>query len=153
MNWTSHCRRISLAFLATIFFADCATGATFRYRLSGDWNTITDGVSEGWGLNPNNNGSPGIGLPGAGDDARINWGGNTVDVTSSVPAVSRVQIGVDESGTLAVKNGGVLTADLDILAGNNNANATGTLIVENGGEVNVVVPPSTSELPSALSVR
>jgi hypothetical protein len=88
-------------------------------------------------LNPNNNGSPGIGLPGAGDDARINWGNNTVTVSSAVPAVNRVQIGVDESGNVEVNSGGVLTADLDILAGNNNANATGTLTVNDGGIVNV----------------
>ena len=74
--------------------------AVFRYRLSGNWTTVTDGVGEGWGLNPNNNGSPGIGLPGGADDARINWGGNTVTVDSAVAAVDRVQIGVDESGGL-----------------------------------------------------
>lgn len=137
MNWTTRGCRIGLTLLLMAFVADCAMGATFRYRLSGDWTTVTDGVGEGWGLNPNNNGSPGIGQPGAADDARINWGGNTVNVTSDVTEVSRVQIGVDESGTVAVKNDGVLTAGLDILVGNNNANATGTLIVEDGGEVNV----------------
>jgi hypothetical protein len=114
-----------------------ADAATFRYRASGDWSTVTDGVGPGWGLNPNNDGSPGIGLPGATDDARINFGNNTVDVTSAVPAVSRVQIGVDEPGIVEVENGGVLTANLDVLAGNNNANATGTLIVKDGGQVDI----------------
>ncbi|MEQ8846709.1 hypothetical protein [Botrimarina sp.] len=111
--------------------------ATFRYRLSGDWTAVTDGTSAGWGLNPNNDGSPGAGLPGASDDARINFGNNTVSVTSAVPAVNRVQIGVDESGIVVVENGGVLTANQDVLAGNNNSNATGTLIVNDGGVVDV----------------
>ncbi|MEQ8837909.1 MAG: hypothetical protein RID07_13975 [Lacipirellulaceae bacterium] len=108
--------------------------ATLRYRASGDWTQITDGATPGWGPNPV---GVGTSLPGAGDDARINFGGNTVQVTSTVPTVSRVQIGVDESGILIVQNGGNLTANLDILAGNNNANATGTLTVNDGGTVNV----------------
>ena len=113
---------------------------TFRYRLSGDWETITDGTSEGWGLNPNNSGAPGTVLPGGNDDARINWGGNTVSVNTAVPTVNRVQIGVDESGTVEVNNGGSLTtsgSNGDLLAGNNNSNATGTLIVNSGGTVDV----------------
>jgi len=117
--------------------ADQSRAATYRYRLSGDWQTVTDGVSEGWGLNPNNNGSPGLGLPGAVDEARINWGNNTVSVNTAVPTVNRVAIGVDESGIVQVNSGGILTAAQDILAGNNNANATGTLIVNDGGIVNV----------------
>jgi hypothetical protein len=117
--------------------AGMANGATFRYRLGGDWTSITDGTSAGWGLNPNNDGSPGAGLPGAGDDARINWGGSTVTVSTAVPVVSRVQIGVDESGVVEVNSGGVLSASLDILAGNNNPNATGTLRVNSGGVVDV----------------
>lgn len=125
----------AVALLATT--VDQAAAATFRYRLSGDWTAVTDGTTAGWGLNPNNDGTPGAGLPGAGDDARINWGGNTVTVTSAVPAVNRVQIGVDESGIVQVDNGGTLTANQDVLAGNNNPNATGTLNVNNGGVVNV----------------
>lgn len=107
----------------------------FRYRLSGDWSTITDGTGPGWGLNPNNDGSAGAGLPGSMDQARINWGGNTVTVSSVVPEVNRVMIGVDESGTVEVLAGGDLYSNQDVLAGNNNANATGTLIVRDGGLV------------------
>lgn len=114
-----------------------AQGATLRYRLSGDWQDITDGASAGWGLNPNNDGSPGTALPGAGDDARINWGGNTVTVNSPAPTFGRLQIGVDEAGIVEVNSGGVITTTGDVLAGNNNANATGTLIVKTGGVVNV----------------
>lgn len=123
--------------VAALLLADVSNAATLRYRQSGDWTQITDGTGPGWGLNPNNDGSPGSALPGAADDARINWGGNTVSVNSNVPTVNRVQIGVDESGTVEVNSGGVLTAGQDILAGNNNANATGTLVVNDGGVVNV----------------
>lgn len=138
MNNTTRGTLIAACALATVLMmADQSRAATYRYRLSGDWQTVTDGVSEGWGLNPNNNGSPGLGLPGAVDEARINWGNNTVSVNTAVPTVNRVAIGVDESGIVQVNSGGILTAAQDILAGNNNANATGTLIVNDGGIVNV----------------
>ncbi len=127
----------AVALLAVLVMASQSDAATLRYRLSGDWSVVTDGTGPGWGVNPNNSGSPGAALPGASDDARINWGGNTVTVTSVVPTVDRVQIGVDESGTVVVDNGGVLTSVRDVLAGNNNANATGTLTVKDGGQVNV----------------
>ena len=108
--------------------------AIFRYRASGDWTLITDGATPGWGPNPNGVGST---LPGGSDDARINFGGNTVTVTTAVPTVNNVQIGVDESGTVVVDNGGTLSANLDVLAGNNNSNAKGDLVVNSGGTVNV----------------
>lgn len=127
---------LALAVVGSTLVASQAEADTFRYRQTGNWTDVTDGTTPGWGLNPNNNGSPGS-LPGLGDDARINWGGNTVTVDSAVGEVSRVQIGVDESGTVVVANGGVLTATLDVLAGNNNANATGTLEVQSGGTVNI----------------
>lgn len=123
------------AVLASAFIAATeSSAAIFRYRASGNWTQITDGSSPGWGPNPVGVGTT---LPGAGDDARINFGNNTVTVDSSVPAVSRVQIGVDESGNVDVNNSGVLTTNLDLLAGNNNSNATGTLNVNDGGIVNV----------------
>lgn len=139
MTWQQLSGRIAaLLVIAAVGAADQADAATFRYRISGDWQDVTDGPSNGWGLNPNNDGvTPGPGLPGAGDDARINFGNNTVTVTTSVPTVNRVQIGVDESGTVEVNSGGVLTTGTDLLAGNNNSNATGTVVVKNGGIVNV----------------
>lgn len=138
-------RAMVVSILATLLVAvlvmtEDSSAATLRYRQSGDWTTITDGTGPGWGLNPNTNGSPGVSLPGGSDDARINFGNNTVTVTSAVPTVNRVQIGVDESGIVEVNSGGVLTtsgANGDLLAGNNNANATGTLTVNDGGSVNV----------------
>ena len=36
--------------------AGMAQSEVFRYRLSGNWATVTDGTTEGWGLNPNNDG-------------------------------------------------------------------------------------------------
>jgi len=47
-------------------------------------------------------------------------------------------IGVDESGVVVVESGGILTGGGGgVYAGHNNANATGTLTVNNGGIVNV----------------
>lgn len=109
---------------------------THRYRLSGDWSKVAAVSDAGWGLNPNNEGTAGASLPAASDEARINWAGNTVTVSSEVPVVNKVGIGVDESGTLLVASGGVLTAT-DIVAGNNGAGVTGKLIVHSGAKVNV----------------
>jgi hypothetical protein len=114
-----------------------ANAETIRYRMSGDWNKVAGAADAGWGVNPNNDGTPGVSLPGAEDDARINWAGNTVTVSSAVPSVKKVEIGVDENGTVVVANGGVLTAATDIFAGNNSSNATGRLIVVSGGKVSV----------------
>lgn len=135
MNWLKPASRLAaiIAVVAAVA-ADRADADVLRYRASGDWTAITDGSSPGWGPNPTGVGTT---LPGAGDDARINFGNNTVTVTSAVPTVNRVQIGVDESGIVEVNSGGVLTTATDLLAGNNNSNATGTLIVNNGGVVQV----------------
>ncbi|MFZ9940939.1 MAG: hypothetical protein ACO3F7_02185 [Luteolibacter sp.] len=110
---------------------------TFRYRLSGDWSKVAGASDAGWGVNPNDDGTVGTTLPGAEDDARINWGGNTVTISNAAPAVKRVEIGVDESGTVVVAGTGSLTASNDVIAGNNNPNAIGRLIVQSGGKVNV----------------
>lgn len=126
-----------LALIAGVGIAAATARAeVFRYHASGNWDNVSMGDS-GWGLNPNNPAVPDGSLPGGSDDARINFGNNTVTVDSTVPTVSRVQIGVDESGQVVVENNGVLTANLDVLAGNNNSNATGTLTVNDGGVVNV----------------
>lgn len=138
-------RLISLSLilvLALITTVDQAQAETFRYRLSGNWTTVTDGTSEGWGLNPNNDGSPGAGVPGMDDEARINFANNTVTVDSVVPEVNRVLMGVDEGGILEVNAGGVLTATQDVIAGNNRfANFDvpfeAKLVVNDGGVVNV----------------
>lgn len=130
-------RTMPISIIASFGIA-CVTAQAevFRYHASGNWDNVSMGDS-GWGLNPNNPAVLDGSLPGENDDARINFGNNTVTVDSAVPTVGRVQIGVDESGQVVVEDNGVLTANLDVLAGNNNANATGTLTVNAGGVVNV----------------
>lgn len=120
--------------------ANLADGAVFRYNTSGDWTQTSNTGSgpAGWGPNPNNNGVTPGSLPGAGDQARINWGGNTVTVSTAVPTVSRVMIGVDENGNVDVLSGGVLSSTGNVLAGNNNAAVNNAnLFVRDGGTVNV----------------
>ena len=122
--------------------ASMAEGEVFRYHQGGDWSKASNGAADpiGWGLNPNNTGEIGS-LPGAADQARINWGGNTVVVSTTVPTVNKVMIGVDENGTVDVISGGVLTAsgeNGDVLVGNNNEKVTdANLIVRDGGSVDV----------------
>lgn len=130
---------LAAAVVGTSMVAVQAESAVLRYQKSGDWTALSDANPDdvlrtpGWAANPV---GPAVGsLPGASDDARINFGGNTVTVTTSVPTVDRVQIGVDESGIVTVNAGGVLTAN-SLRAGNNNAAATGTLNVNDGGIVN-----------------
>jgi hypothetical protein len=110
--------------------AGVTQGANIRYRQSGDWTqTAPLNTGSGW--------QSVSAQPGLSDEARINWGGNTVTVTTTTDTVNRVAIGVDESGTVEVQSGGILNVFQDLLAGNNNVAATGTLTVNNGGLVNV----------------
>lgn len=120
--------------------ASLAEGEVFRYHQGGDWSKASNGAADpiGWGINPNNPAADPGSLPMDADEARINWGGSTVIVSTAVPAVGRVMIGVDENGTVEVASGGVLTSNGDVLAGNNNANVDdANLIVRDGGVVNV----------------
>ncbi len=128
---------VAVAMTAVFVMVEESRAATLRYRQSGDWTAITDGATPGWGPN---GGGAGAALPGADDVARINFGNNTVTVSSAVGPISEVQIGVDESGTVEVVTGGVLNATGtlgDVIAGNNKTGVTGTLNVRNGGAVNV----------------
>ena len=136
MKTTIRNATIVCALAGVLAMASQSSADTFRYRLGGDWNTVFT-VSEGWGPNPNNPGVPGGRVPIAGDEARVNYGGATVAVTTATPVPGpRVMIGVDESGVVVVESGAILTGN-DVLAGNNNANATGTLTVNYGGIANV----------------
>ena len=128
-------RYLAVALFACLNTA-IAQAETLRYRLSGYWSKVADADGAGWGVNPNTPGTPGANLPEASDAARINWGGNTVTVSTAVPGVSQLQIGVDESGTVVVASGGVLEA-AELSAGNNGPNAVGSLSVQNGGQVRV----------------
>jgi len=117
-----------------------ADGAVFRYNGSGSWNDISNGPGDptGWGENPNNPPANPGSLPGDGDTARINFGGNTVTVDSAVPSTRIVQIGVDENGNLEIASGGSLTTTGHTFVGNNNPNVTSaSLTVLNGGSMNV----------------
>jgi hypothetical protein len=103
-----------------------AHGATIRYHGSGSWDKLEGvGQTEGW-----QSATP----PGPADTVRANWGGNTVTLDYET-SVGRFQIGVDESGTFHVLNGGTLHAASGNKVGNNN-NCTGTLLIDAGGTVN-----------------
>lgn len=116
--------------------AATAPGATIRYRQSGDWTlTAPEDVGPGW-----QNVSA---VPTVADLGRINWGNNTVTVTTT-ETIGKLQVGVDEMGNLVIASGGSLTTvagsgqngDVTIGQGNNPA-GTGTMVVESGGTLNV----------------
>jgi len=121
--------------LAGVMTAGVVEGADIRYQGSGDYFDFLAAGNVGPNGWQNVAGVPG--LPGAADSARFNWGGNTVTLAGLAPDVFRLQMGVDEPGTLEVNSGGSITALQDVYAGNNNVNATGTLTVNDGGIVNV----------------
>lgn len=123
----------------------CSAGAaTMRYRTSGSWDQIAVGTWDGskyvytgtgW-TNNTNTATPPTSVPGAADTARINWGGwagNTVTLDYAAPTITAFNLGVDESGTLAVGSGGSITSTGQNKVGNNNW-TTGKLVI-NGGTV------------------
>lgn len=131
---------LAIAVVGSSMVAMQAESAVLRYQKSGDWNELSDANpndvdrTPGWAGNPV---GPAVGsTPGSADDARINFGGNTVTVTTVTDTVNRLQIGVDESGIVEVDSGGVLNVN-SLRAGNNGAAATGTLNVNDGGVVNI----------------
>jgi hypothetical protein len=112
-----------------------AMAATIRYRESGDWTqTAPLNTGPGW-----QNVSA---VPTTGDIGRINWGDNTVTVTT-IETIGRLQVGVDEKGNFVIANGGALTTvagsqngDVTIGQGNNPI-GTGTMSVQSGGSLTV----------------
>ncbi|VGO12811.1 hypothetical protein PDESU_01365 [Pontiella desulfatans] len=112
----------------------CADAATIRYKQSGNWTFTTNDTANayGWQL-------PGT-LPTSADTVRANWGGNTI-VLDSTQTVGKFELGVDDSGTLHVQNGGNLTNTLtNVTIGNNLPSSdvrdvTGTLNIDSGGVV------------------
>ena len=122
--------------LLGVMVAGQALGATIRYRQSGDWTqTAPLNDQPGW-----QNVSS---VPTTADLGRINWGNNTVTLTTA-ETIGRLQVGVDEQGNLVIANGGTLTTvagsgqngDVTIGQGNNPA-GTGTMSVQSGGTLNV----------------
>ncbi|QEG36373.1 hypothetical protein [Bythopirellula goksoeyrii] len=106
---------------------------TLRYRTGGAWENVSDGITPGWGVNPD---QPGSSVPVAGDEARVNWAGSTVTLDYAAPAFERLLIGVDEAGTMEVNGGGVLSAIQDVVVGNNNF-TEGYMDVNDGATVDV----------------
>ena len=140
MNRTTPYNTILICALLGIMMAGLAQGATIRYQASGNWtDTVASTGSYGWQAG---GGGPG-GLPGAADLGRINWGNNTVTLTTT-ETIGRLQVGVDEKGSFVVANGGTLTTvaglgqtgDVTIGQGNNPL-GTGTMTVQSGGTLNV----------------
>ena len=86
--------------LTGVLMTDTAQGAILRYRLSGDWAIVADGTGPGWGVNPNNSGAPGTSLPLAADVGRINWGNNTVTVTTTASVA-----GLANAGAICAESG------------------------------------------------
>lgn len=113
-----------------------ANAETFRYRTNGPWETIYNGEggsNPGWLLN---DGSLAANVPGLGDEARINWGGNTVTLDFEASEIERLLIGVDENGAVEVNDGGKLTTTQDLVVGNNGF-VDALLDVNDGAEINV----------------
>ena len=118
--------------LVVVSLVGSAGAATIRYMQSGDWTTLAtqdpctlDWTGPGW---------QSAAVPGTADVARANWGGNTISVNSDVGTVNKLQIGVDESGTVEINSGGILTAGNSKVG--NNSTCTGTLRVNAGGSAN-----------------
>ena len=127
--------RLIVGWLVCGMLAGITQAATLRYRLSGAWNAVnTDGSSAGWSDNANVN-LPWTSIPGTGDEARVNYAGNTVTVSYAAPSFATLRVGVDQSGTVVVQDNGVLTTTGDMHIGNNGASVTGTMVVNDGGTV------------------
>nr|MCU0780947.1 hypothetical protein [Akkermansiaceae bacterium] len=112
-----------------------AQGVTIRYRESGNWTqTAPENAGPGW--------QNVAAVPTTADLGRLNWGGwvgNTVTLNDA-QQIGSLEIGVNESGTLIVQDGGVLTTVVGatngrLYVGNNDPKCQGTLIVEEGGSV------------------
>ena len=106
-----------------LVMAGLADGASIRFMGNGDYLDAA-----GW--------QGGV-IPGDADQARINWGDNTVTLSGAAPDIENLQTGVNESGTLIITTGGSLTSEGWSMIGTAGGGATGTLIVENGGEMSL----------------
>lgn len=127
---------VTLGAVVVVMTGSLSMAATIRYRQSGDWTqTAPLNTGPGW-----QNVSA---VPTTADEGRINWGDNTVTVTTS-ETIGKVQVGVDEKGNLVIANGGALTTvaglgqngDVTIGQGNN-PSGTGNLSVQSGGILTV----------------
>ncbi len=126
-------KQIAAVLVAILTMVDPVGAEVLRYRTGGPWEDVSDGALNGWGVNPD---QPGVDVPMADDEARINWAGSTVTLDYEAPTINRLLIGVDESGTLEINEGGVLNATEDVAVGNNGF-VDGSLDVNDGAVVNV----------------
>lgn len=113
-----------------------ADAADIRFRQSGNWtNTAPANTGPGW-----QNLSA---VPTTADMGIINWGGNTVTV-STTETIGKVRVGQDEAGNLVITSSGELSTvsgfgqngDFTLGQGNNPL-GTGSLEVQSGGILNV----------------
>jgi hypothetical protein len=111
-----------------------ANAATLRYQGSGAWDAVIEVDGTGWFLD----GQPAprtTVVPGSGDLVRANYGGGTISLNFET-TVNQFQLGVNESGTFHIQNGGILnTVNGNNKIGNNNS-CTGTMLIDAGGTVN-----------------
>ena len=115
--------------VAMMFAAASADAANITYLGSGDWTLVSpdDTTGPGWPVT--------TGLPGNGDNARIQ-DGQTITVSTAVTMGSgNVQPGVNGSGAQVIEivSGGELTAN-QLENGKAGANNTAEIIVRNGGK-------------------
>jgi hypothetical protein len=121
--------------LAGVMAAGVAQGLDIRYRETGDWSlTAPLNTGPGW-QNATN-------VPTTADMGVINWGGNTVTLTTT-ESIGELRVGQDEVGNFTVASGGNLTTVKGVKTGRltlgqgNNPAGTGTMTVLSGGTVNV----------------
>ena len=116
-------KRVIAVYAAGILLMTSISGAAaIRYQGNGDWM-----VEANW--------QGGV-MPGTSDQARMNWGDNTVTLAAAAPDILNLQTGVDESGTLVINAGGSLTSLDWSMIGTAGA-CTGTLTVNGGGVMNI----------------
>lgn len=122
MKRTIRRNSILVGALLGVLAADQAMAASIRYMGDGDYL-----VAANW--------QGGV-IPGAGDQARFNWGNNTVTLSGLAPNIANLQTGVDEAGTLVINSGGSLTSTEWSMIGTAGP-VTGRLTINNGGVMTI----------------
>lgn len=122
-------KNLSVVCLVAILLVASVSSADIRFHGNGSWDMLEGvGQPEGW---------QSAAAPGTGDNVRANWGNNTVTLNYTT-AVNRMQLGVDESGTFRIQDGGSLTLSAGSTVGNNGgAGVVGALIIDGGGTVQI----------------
>ncbi len=92
---------ISVVCVVAILLMASVSSAAIRYKQSGPWEQLSVDGSAGW---------QDVAVPGAGTDARLNWGNNTVTLDYAAPTVGSLKIGVDQGGNLVINDGGIMSS-------------------------------------------